>query len=641
MGFLKHFRSKSRLKSKPAEEEHYPPTPRAPDPTRRLSRQLLARVFSYVCPHVTDESYEVSERSLVGSGCNLCDLRDLASCARINRLWYSVAQDLLYVGSSHACGQGGTDTSNSYHSVRIDAVHFCPLEEELSERRRKKHVDPAQIPATRLRLFQATVWKNQQLAQRVLFFKLPYMTRETCKADLARTVTALPNLKHVDLPEGFFSADPSTQILRDELQTSCMELRKMAYYAGAEQSFEALAHYRLWMNLESLDLKQLDIELTALRMVLASLPMLQEVKLRDMPKLDDAAFQSTPNLPDFPALPTLRIENAPGITADGLNAYLARPDAREVLSNLSLTKTGVTVPSLHRFIGNATALHHLSVTEVVSKTFPLDPTPPITSTSLQTFNFEVSSAEQLGPGLGALTRSSDSYYSYLAQCLHANALPTLRRLFVRDSNFPELLLYPPPGPAFATPGAGFNQTLEVFTKGPEDLDWVYTPFAPQAPDVVPTQEELLPPSVPAFAPRQSFVPPYARQSYAHQRGASASTIGRPISAYNASLKAGGSGPAWGLGEARKSVVMGDGQGGFLEVPQPPVMPAAMQEVSRPRSAGGAGSSRPGSSGGWKSAFARPGSSGGGLRPGSVGGSGWTPGHGKTDSRKSSRGDLWR
>ncbi|KAB8360568.1 hypothetical protein FH972_024308 [Carpinus fangiana] len=617
MGFLKHFRSKSRLKQSQEELPSYPRA-RGPDPTTALPNTVLRNIFSFVCPHVTDETYEVSERSQLGSGCGLCDLRDLAHCTRVNRQWYNVAQDLLY------------------HSVRIDAVHFCPIEEILSAGRKKKHIDPAQIPAWRLRQFQATVWKNSNLASRVEFFKLPYMTRETNKADLARTVTALPNLRHVDLPDGFFSADPSTQILRDELASSCLELRRMSYYSGAEQVFESLAHYRLWMNLEVLDLKQLDIDLTVLRVVLASLPVLQELKLREMPKLDDAAFQSSRTLPDFPALLTLRIEDCAGITASGLSAYLSRPDVREVLTNLALTRTGVTVPTLHRFISLATNLLHLSVSEVVIKTFPLEPTPPISSHCLKTLNFEVTSNDSPAAGVGAMTRPSDSYYSYLAQCLHANALPTLGRLFVRDSNFPELLMYPPPNTAFAPQesGGGFNQMLEVFTKGNEDLDWVYTPFAPQPADMEPEPEAML----------QPFTPPYARQSQVymgggHRRGqSSVSSIARPVSAYGASKQGAGFGPSWGVGEARKSVMMGNGQGGFLAVPQelsPPSMPAALSELSlapnspnRPGSSGGT----PGSSGG------RPGSSSG--RRGSSGG--WRPGHFKTDSAsRKSKGDLWR
>lgn len=94
MGFLKHFRSRSRLKTSQEELPYYPP-PKGPNQTTRLPNNVLRNIFSFVCPHVTDETYEVSERSHPGSGCGLCDLRDLAHCTRVNRQWYNVAQDLL------------------------------------------------------------------------------------------------------------------------------------------------------------------------------------------------------------------------------------------------------------------------------------------------------------------------------------------------------------------------------------------------------------------------------------------------------------------------------------------------------------------------------------------------------------------
>ena len=71
--------------------------------------------------------------------------------------------------------------------------------------------------------------------------KLPYMTRETVKGDLARTVAALSNLRYVDLPDGFFTGDPSCLPLRQELQARCPDIRKMSYHSGLEDALELLA----------------------------------------------------------------------------------------------------------------------------------------------------------------------------------------------------------------------------------------------------------------------------------------------------------------------------------------------------------------------------------------------------------------
>jgi hypothetical protein len=65
------------------------------DFTSRLPEDLLERVFTFVCPHVQDDTYEPSERSQVGDGCMLCDLRDLSKNAQVSRKWYRAAQKLL------------------------------------------------------------------------------------------------------------------------------------------------------------------------------------------------------------------------------------------------------------------------------------------------------------------------------------------------------------------------------------------------------------------------------------------------------------------------------------------------------------------------------------------------------------------
>ncbi|KAI7553347.1 hypothetical protein KC331_g1291 [Hortaea werneckii] len=655
MGLLKHFRSRSRLNNQqpqsPSRSPHASPihSYRGRDQTQRLPDNILESIFEYTCPHTLDHTYEPSERSQIGDGCMLCDLRDLASCAQVCRKWYAIAQRQLYT------------------SIRIDAVHYCWLEEELAERRKKaagKHfrsksnvVEPGEVPNIRLSLLCRTVRENERLADQVLLLKVPYMTRETAKGELARTVSALPNLQYVDLPDGFFNGDPSCLALRHELQARCPEIRKMSYRPGSEEALELLAQ-RHWQSIEQLELSGLHIEPATLRIVLASLPTLHELTLSDLPWLDDTIFQPFPGqLPDFPPLQVLKLENTPNVTAHGLTDHLELPQNREVLSSLSLTNTGVTVQDLHLVLWSASQLIHLAINETVSKSLTLTGSqlPPLTSICLKTLNFEITSSEDI---IG-LQKPAESYYAYLANSLHSNALPALKTLYVRDTDFPELLTLPPMPPPFGaspgsdrntlnskssnlsslsnsmasthlaphqspspiprtrpamnvpstasginptpSPGLGtFNQTLEVFSKGLDELEWVFTSITPAAP---------FPGGGSSFS------------SASHRRGSS--TGGRPLSAISASK---GLGPQWAQGgfggEARKSVMVGNGFGGFLAVPQ--------EEVPRPLTSDGNG----GGSGGGRTRWGSFGSSHGGSPSGGLGGGGGG-GEGAGGSRLSS------
>ena len=653
MGLLKHFRSKSRLRgSLSPEPTHYDrsiPLPSGPRPggrdcTARLPPNVLENIFTHVCPHTHDHSYLSSDESQIGDGCMLCDLRDLGHCARVNRKWCGTAQKLLY------------------ESVRIDAVHYCELEELLADKRKKaakhfrskSHVEPVDVPNIRLQLLCKTVREQPALAARVMFLKLPYMTRETAKGDLARTVSALPNLRFVDLPDGFYTGDPSCLALRQELQARCPDIRKMTYRAGSEEALELLAH-RHWQRIEVLELNGLAVEPATLRIVLGSLPTLQELTLSNLPWLDDQIFSRSAQFPDFPALSALKLINTPNVTAQGLRTWVEDPNVREHFYSLTLQNTGVTVQDLNMVLWTSSSMHHLSITETVHKslTMATQQLPPLTSISLRTLHYEIVSSEDVH----GLQKPAESYYRYLASSLHQNALPGLQTLYVRDQGFPDLLLvsqimppmgkqpsfapgaangslHPSPGnslksqtsnlsnlslggPANGTQqqpsGAGFNQTLEVFSKGIDELEWVFTP--------------ILPSSTPQSASRNA-----------------STSQGRPLSAYSASR---GLGPQWAQGgfggEARKSVIVGNGFGGFLAIPQE----EAPMPMARPTTSDGTGGTRWGSQGSHSSVYGVVGNQG---RKGSEGGSSGAsflkppPSIGSLaegHKKRASRQDLWR
>ncbi|KAF2436870.1 hypothetical protein EJ08DRAFT_691183 [Tothia fuscella] len=582
MGLFKRMRSRPKLEHDEKTNGHgtnghiYYPSQPLPgrDFIQRLPAKIVQNIFEYVCPHVLDRSYDISENSQVGESCMLCDLRDLAHCAGVRRDWYQLAQELLYT------------------SIRIDAVHYCELEEIFAVRRRRKsrHGNIEDVPAVRLRMLANTLQTNPWLGAQVQLLKLPYMTRETARQDLARTLSKTPNLRYADLPEGFYNGDASCHILRQEVFANCPQIRKMKYHQGAEQFFQFLPH-RNWQALEGLELKKLRIEPTALRTVLACLPVLRELKVINVPSFTDTIFNVAPTVPNFPPLQTLILERCPKVTADGLNNYLDRSDTRDALTTLSLTSCNISIPQLHLVLWNASNLKTLTVVITVAQSLPLDAIPPLTSLSLRTLHFEITPTEdQLHTGL---PKPSDSYYNYVTSSLLSNSLPALRNLYVRDPGLPDALLLAPPVPQFAGGGGGpprgFSQPLEVYTKGLDDAEWVFNAVAPEDP-------------------------------FSAVGGG-----GRPMSTY--SMRNGGQ---WG-NEARRSVIVGNGTGGFLAMPSAQVRPDSSSSMKAPQPGWGA---RPMS-------IARPHSSHTHQQVDDKRGS-WF-GHGNRTNRGStaSRQDLWR
>ncbi|KAL4782779.1 hypothetical protein BJX76DRAFT_277895 [Aspergillus varians] len=495
---------------------------------KRLPDPVLARILSFVCPHATDSSYDTSEESMTEDGCMLCDMRDLAHCALVSRRWYTVAQSLLY---SH---------------VRIDAVHYCELEEILAIKRKRRsrfdrNADPIDPPQVRLSLLMRTVRLSRDLGNQVLSLRMPYMTREANKAEIARTISVLPNLRYVDLPSGFYSDDPSCLTLKQELMARCPDLRRMAYRSGAEGSFAQLPDSHLWTNLEILELSHLQIEPSTLRLSLASFPHLRDLTIDDTPYLDDSIFSDPGQaLPPFPAIQRLTLRNTPNITTSGLTAFLTHPTPRKSLLFLTLASTGIPPPTLHTILSSAPSLTALIITQEVNRSFPPERVPPLASNSLELLHYEISSP----PGSYGVPPKAASYYTYLISTLMSNSLPALQDLYVRDADFPEaLLLAPPPrlyGGGEAGPqimGGGLARPLNVYSKGLDELEWNFTPYEPMG----------------------------------SSRGGRRDSVTRPVSFHDASL-----GRNWG-GDARKSVLVGNGFGGFLAVPV---------DDGRPKSSGG-------------------------------------------------------
>ncbi|KAI2463116.1 hypothetical protein F4781DRAFT_145346 [Annulohypoxylon bovei var. microspora] len=544
-------------------------------PWLELPLPILERVFSFVCPHCCDESYETCEQSALENACMLCDVRDLSHAGQVCKEWRKTAVKLMY------------------HSIRIDSVHYCEREIDLSERRkRRSRFDrnglPEDTASARLQLLCRALREDPtRLGSLVQYFKTPYMLRESSTSTLARTIAVLPNLRYVDLPEGLFGDDPAYHTLKLEVQARCPNLRKMAYTGGSERSLEALARGNIWPNLEVLELTRINMDPTILRHVLAMLQYLRALKVSDCRILDDDIFKYNDTLPAFPALEEVILIDTPRLTSNGLVAYLSRDDTQRQLKVLSLSNTGVQPSTLHEVLARAPNLTTLSIIDQVDSAFPSHsgPLPPLTNWSLQTLHFEITAS----PATSPYASITSGYYNYLASSLFAGGLPRLSAVYVRDQDFPDTLLgLPPPMPGFAggqqrpssssstgmfnmgngslsptnpghfgnvpsrfssnnpfaaalgpTRGLSLNQTLEVFTKGEDDVDW--------------------------GSIRMDPFDAYSSVGGNGRKGRSGSTSsGRPLSSYG--LTDMGSGWQAGGGARKSIIVQGNGAGSFLAVP---------------------------------------------------------------------------
>ncbi|OJD12620.1 hypothetical protein AJ78_06825 [Emergomyces pasteurianus Ep9510] len=567
MKLFKHFRSKAKSKSvdhygydqheKYSNTHHNRHNPQyssyrygpARDYSQKLSPEILSRIFSYVCLHVLDDTYNSSEESMTEDGCMLCDMRDLAHCALVCRKWYSPAHHLLY------------------QHVRIDAVHYCDLEYELSAKRKKNsfldhNSEPLDAPMTRLTLFSRSVRESQRIGKLVLSLRMPYMTREAGKLLLAQTVLMLPNLRYVDLPSGFFCDDESTLILKQTLIARCPDIRRMRYARGSEKSFSeiqqqddtgggdpfmqgrallqpARPHIRVWPNLEVLELSGLNTSIDVLRRALVQFPRLTDLTLEELSELEPVLFKNSPSLNPFPPIERLTLNNTPGITDRAFMNYFSSNSNKHALKHLTLSNTSINPGSLHHILNNSPRIHSLSVTQYISEGFVQDNVPPLASRSLRLLHYEITAKTE---------NHAAYYYKYLMSSLLSGSLPGLLDLYVRDAKFPEMLMYASlpqlGGGSGGGPPKGLNQAMSVYSKGANEAEWNFTAYEPL--------------DVPGAG---------GAGGGGRRRGSSS----RPISFHGAQLS-----PAWG-DEARRSVLVGNGVGGFLALPG---------EEERPKSSGG-------------------------------------------------------
>lgn len=484
-----------------------------------------------------------------------------------------------------------------YHSIRIDPVHYCPLEAFLAERRKKtsrfEHngipEDPAQA---RLRLLRRTVRDDPtRIGKLVQYLKMPYMLRESSQVEMAQTIAVLPHLRYVDLPEGMFSDDSNYATLRLEVQARCPNLRKMTYVGGSERSFALLATGQVWPNLEVLELKGMNLDPLTIRGVLGSLGNLRALKVSRTPSLTDEVLSSSDGLPTLPPLKELVLKDTPRVTMRGLVEYLAWQETQQALTVLTLKNTGVHPSVLQEILTMASSLKTLAIQTRVGDAFPHSANiRSLASRSLETLRYEIQ------PPSDATQFSSVTagYYTYLAQSILAGGFPSLRRLYVHDDTFPEQLQgLPLPNAAFA--GGHFRTNSNSSNKSgvsmhltpagspnPNHLSPLASPRRPSSNTYPPNANNnsnrlssnnpflRTPTASPPTHTLEVFTKTdeYGQWNFARvdpfKGSGSGAAPKRPVSSYGLAADVAGSG--WNAGDARRSVMVGNGTGGFLAVP---------------------------------------------------------------------------
>lgn len=481
----------------------------------------------------------------------------------------------------------------------------------------------------------------------MLSLKISRTTRESYVAELARIVSRTRNLKFLDCPDGVYGRALGCSALREELKAQCQNLRQMKFHAGSEPIFYELKNNKVWMNLEVIDLNMLAVDARTLLDVLPRWTMLRDLSLKRLNCLQEKAVNV---VRDLPPVQNLRIENCPGVTLEGLAAYLRFPQKRLALQRIQLIETGVGVGDLHQILAAAENLRAFTIELEVKQPLEHESLPDLASYSVTSVDFQITSPEVKKWE----TPASQSHYDYLIRSLNNNSIPNVDSIWVRDVSFQENFLH----------AAALKSPLQQQPTGTNghthsNSQSNTNPFAnnnllsPSSYTNTGSTSDSASPQSPTFPPANKRITLYAKgnqeldyhYSLMHPAlpdgGRSTSTTDpRPFSINTAPL-----GPVWG-GEARRSMIIGNGQGGFLAIPDENGKASAGARPTSRGSIAGGGAHAGGGFMGYATNGDRPTSAASSLAPPTAGwatggGSGSRPSTSDGSGKRSSRIDLWR
>ena len=477
-------------------------------------------------------------------------------------------------------------------------MHYCDHEPEVTGSRRshrRRSFDHRQkqqrdTPQGRLQQFSRTVHEDARIAEQVQTLKMPYMTRESSVAEIARTVSALPNLRYVDVPEGLFADSLTSATLKQELQVRCTDIRRMKYTAGSEDGFAMLGQGQVWQQMESLDLNGLSLHPSTLIDSLCSLPSLHDLSLTAIPSMNDSIVESLPPLRD------LTLQDLPETSIQGISAYLSQLPVQQNLMRLTLKNTGISPLDIHQLLSQARSLVRLSLDTTVTHPFPIKQPPLLSSKSLKIFSYQVAAIVSPSPSNNTMSMSLESYYAYLALSIQAGNLPSLTHLYALSTTLLALLLSnsstppqtfhssntpksndslqsspdlsPHPQTQTQTQTRHHPTTLHLYTKSLPELEWDLTILPPSSiPGLGPTIDAESP--SPSSFPTSTNTLPFRKNRVPTTLPASSNPKPtrftpktRPLSLYHHPPELD---PQY-RNTGRASVMVGNGFGGYLTVP---------------------------------------------------------------------------
>ena len=307
----------------------------------------------------------------------------------------------------------------------------------------------------------------------------------------------------------------------------------MKYAAGAERCFTRLCQRRHWCNLEELELSGLATDAQTLLTVLSSLSCLKALSMSRLSALEDNVMLSDTQPACFPPMSKLTLRDSPKIFLNGLMGYVTRPDVSEMLSSLTLSNTGVHPSLLYAVLASCPGLRSLHIVETINRPFPITTVPQLASRSLRILKYEISASS---PRQRGVSSPADSYYNYLVSSIVHQALPGLRHLYALSEKLPFMFsskLAPRvPNERLNNDLQGdyqLDHTLSLYTKSVSELEWNLTIIGPLS---------------------------------GGGHGSPAALATRPLSLIHPPPVS----PNW-RDKSRQSVMVGNGFGGFLMVPE--------------------------------------------------------------------------
>ncbi|CAG8955403.1 hypothetical protein HYFRA_00010267 [Hymenoscyphus fraxineus] len=327
---------------------------------RKLPEEILFHVL---------KELKASHLGPASLSCSTCYMRDLVAVGASCRKWWNVARILLYEDIQLV----GSDST--FHIKKKFKIKY----------------------GTRLRLLSRTLHARPDLAEYVKSLKVPAIPEATKGGKeeeyrdlVASVIMACPNLErlpgfHTTYEHEFSrlvhalstrrkllervwiisgnSSHPQPQLRRKMSETDCNSPESAPNSLSRDQCIEFLNFHSNWSNLQTLVMHCNPDGMLSSPLftdVFKSLPSLENLHISSFPASDfnDETLQK------LPALKSLRLENLPGVTDEGISNFSSHART-EKLRSLSLISLSIdSLPVLARIFSHIRNLTHFTISQV-------------------------------------------------------------------------------------------------------------------------------------------------------------------------------------------------------------------------------------------------------------------------------------